>query len=235
MESKSCEGISHVWLLVIPTTVACQAPLSIKFSRQEYLSGLPFPSPKDLPDSEIKGIYEGIRTNFPSIIIQIPLYNVQTTDPQQELCSWMVLMIWVGWTNLLPFNGIKRSITRKPQNSGLPSKEEKPRDPINQPSRCNTQEGLLSIAQTGWLWSPGRQSTPNSKLGELFICKKTILSAYYIRVTKWLVTRLQSNPIGTNFAGYMFTKQSYWHKFRGLSFKLKAILLVQTARAFVQT
>ena len=37
----------------------------------------------------------------------------------------------------------------KTQNSGLPSKEEKPRDPINQPSRCTTQEGLLSVAQTG--------------------------------------------------------------------------------------
>ena len=41
--------------------------------------------------------------------------------------------------------------------------------------------------------------------------------------------------MGTNFAGYMFTKHSYWHKLRGLWFKLKAILLVQTARAFVQT
>ena len=37
----------------------------------------------------------------------------------------------------------------KTQNSGLRPKEEKPRDPINQPSRCNTQEGLLSVAQTG--------------------------------------------------------------------------------------
>ena len=91
----------------------------------------------------------------------------------------------------------------KTQNSGLRSKEEKPRDPINQSSRCNTQECLLSVAQTRWLWSPGRQNTPtNSKLGKLFICKKTILSAYYIRVTKWLVTCLQSNPIGTNFAGF---------------------------------
>ena len=34
---------------------------------------------------------------------------------------------------------------------------------------------------------------------------------------------------------YMFTKQSYWHKLRGLLFKFKAILLVQTAQAFVQT
>ena len=31
-------------------TIACQPPLSVGFSRQEYLSGLPFPSPGDLPD-----------------------------------------------------------------------------------------------------------------------------------------------------------------------------------------
>ena len=37
----------------------------------------------------------------------------------------------------------------KTQNSGLRSKEEKWRDPINQPSRCNTKEGILSVAQTG--------------------------------------------------------------------------------------
>ena len=34
--------------LVIPWTVACKAPLSMGFSRQEYWSGLPFPSPGDL-------------------------------------------------------------------------------------------------------------------------------------------------------------------------------------------
>ena len=35
-------------------TVACQAPLSMGFSRQEYWSGLPFPSPEDLPDPGIE-------------------------------------------------------------------------------------------------------------------------------------------------------------------------------------
>ena len=35
-------------------TVAHQAPLFIEFSRQEYWSGLPFPSPGDLPDPGIK-------------------------------------------------------------------------------------------------------------------------------------------------------------------------------------
>ena len=40
--------------LVTPWTVAYQAPLSTEFSRQEYWSGSPFPSPGDLPDPGIK-------------------------------------------------------------------------------------------------------------------------------------------------------------------------------------
>ena len=39
---------------VIPWTVACQAPLSIGFSRQEYWSGLPYPPPGNLPDLGIE-------------------------------------------------------------------------------------------------------------------------------------------------------------------------------------
>ena len=41
-------------LFVIPWTVAHQAPLSMEFSREEYWSGLPFPSPGELPDPGIK-------------------------------------------------------------------------------------------------------------------------------------------------------------------------------------
>ena len=39
---------SCAWLFVTPWTVAHQAPLSMGFSGQEYWSGLPFPSPRDL-------------------------------------------------------------------------------------------------------------------------------------------------------------------------------------------
>ena len=42
--------LSRVQLLATPWTVAYQAPPSMEFSRQEYWSGLPFPSPGDLPD-----------------------------------------------------------------------------------------------------------------------------------------------------------------------------------------
>ena len=38
--------------LATPWTVACQAPPAMGFSRQEYWSGLPFPSPGHLPDRD---------------------------------------------------------------------------------------------------------------------------------------------------------------------------------------
>ena len=39
--------LSHIQLFVTQWTVACQAPLSMGFSRQEYWSGLPFPTPEE--------------------------------------------------------------------------------------------------------------------------------------------------------------------------------------------
>ena len=45
---------SRIGLSVTPWTVACQAPLSMGFSRHEYWRGLSFPSPGDLPDPGIK-------------------------------------------------------------------------------------------------------------------------------------------------------------------------------------
>ena len=50
--------LSHVLLCATPWTVACQAPLSVGFPRQEYWSGLPFSSPGDFP-------YPGIEPRSP--------------------------------------------------------------------------------------------------------------------------------------------------------------------------
>ena len=46
--------LSHVRVFATPWMVAYQAPLSTGFSRQEYWSGLPFPSPGDLPNPGIE-------------------------------------------------------------------------------------------------------------------------------------------------------------------------------------
>ena len=51
---KEVKLLSHVQLFVTPWTVTYQAPPSLGFFRQEYWSGLPFPSPGDLPDPGIK-------------------------------------------------------------------------------------------------------------------------------------------------------------------------------------
>ena len=48
------KSLSRVRLFVTPCTVAHQAPPSMGFSRQEYWSGLPLPSPGDLPDPGIE-------------------------------------------------------------------------------------------------------------------------------------------------------------------------------------
>ena len=50
------QSLSPVQLFATPWPVASQAPLSMEFSRQEYWSGLPFPSPRDLPDSGIETV-----------------------------------------------------------------------------------------------------------------------------------------------------------------------------------
>ena len=48
--------LSHVYSFETPWTIAHQAPLSVGFSRQAYWSVLPFPSPEDLLDAEIKPV-----------------------------------------------------------------------------------------------------------------------------------------------------------------------------------
>ena len=58
--STKVKSLSHVRLFVTPWTVAYQAPPSMEFSRQEYWSGLPFPSPEDLPNS-------GTEPGFPAL------------------------------------------------------------------------------------------------------------------------------------------------------------------------
>ena len=54
MRISSVQLPSCVRLFETPRTVACQASLSMEFSRQEYWSGLSFPPPGDLPHPGIK-------------------------------------------------------------------------------------------------------------------------------------------------------------------------------------
>ena len=56
--------LSRVWLFATPWTVAHQAPLSMGFLRQQYWSGLQFPSPGDLPDPGIETMPPALAGRF---------------------------------------------------------------------------------------------------------------------------------------------------------------------------
>ena len=136
----------------------------------------------------------------------------------------------------------------KTQNSGLRSKEEKLRDPINQPSRCSTQEGLLSVAQTGDSDLLGGRAPRTANWASFLYAKKPYyqhitygLQSDWLHVCKAILlvqtsrgTCLQSNPIGTNFAGFCSNlKQFYWYKRRGLLFKLRRPRAFQLSRGLL--
>ena len=59
--AKSCPTLATPW------TVACQASLSMGFSRQEYWSGLPFPSPGDLANPRTEAGSPALQVDFVSI------------------------------------------------------------------------------------------------------------------------------------------------------------------------
>ena len=74
------KSLSCVRLFATPWTVAHKAPLSMGFSRQEYWSGLPFPSPGDLPDP-------GIEHRSPALQA-----DALTSEPPGNAVSWVLLL-----------------------------------------------------------------------------------------------------------------------------------------------
>ena len=89
------KSLSHVRLFATPWNVAYQAPLSMGFSRQEYWSGLPFPSPGDLPNP-------GIEPRSPSLWADA----LTSEPPGKPLLS----IIW-------PSNSIPRSLSERTENT----------------------------------------------------------------------------------------------------------------------
>ena len=72
--SVCSEGTQFCLTLCNPWTVAHKAPLSMGFSRQEYWSGLPFPSPGHLPDAGIEpGIPPFQADSLPSELPENPI------------------------------------------------------------------------------------------------------------------------------------------------------------------
>ena len=74
------KSLSRVRLFATPWTVAYQAPPSMGFSRQECWSGVPFPSPGDLPDP---GIEPGSPVLQADALLSEPPQNEGDKTPQE--------------------------------------------------------------------------------------------------------------------------------------------------------
>ena len=78
--------------LETPWTVACQAPLSMGFPRQEYWNGLPFPSPGDIPNPGTKPSSPALQVSSLSLSHQVsPLINCKRSENQ-----WMYVGMQAG-------------------------------------------------------------------------------------------------------------------------------------------
>ena len=87
------KSISRVWLFVTPWTVAHQAPPSMGFSRQEYWSWLPFPSPRDFPET-------GIEPRSPALQA-----DTLTSEP-------LLLFLSIGWNKTLNLSVLQVPLLR---------------------------------------------------------------------------------------------------------------------------
>ena len=77
---------SHVQLFATLWTVACQAPLSMGFSRQDYLSGLPCLPPGDLPNQGIKSM-----SHYVSWFSRQVLYHLCHLGSPQRILEWVAI------------------------------------------------------------------------------------------------------------------------------------------------
>ena len=91
--AKSC------LILVTPWTVACQAPMSMGFSRQEDWSGQPFPFPGYLPDSEIEHTCSALQAD------SLPLSQLRSPKTHNfegyRAYTWASKKVWEAETPLL--------------------------------------------------------------------------------------------------------------------------------------
>ena len=121
------QSLHCVWLFVTPWTAACQPPLSMKFCRQEYWNGLPFPLPGDLPNPEI----ESVSLKSPALAVvfftsstiweaQAPVHGLQrvrydlAAKQQQSYCTYFIFLSLIVTNEVTALQMEKQSLNNLP-------------------------------------------------------------------------------------------------------------------------
>jgi len=106
------ELLSHVWLFATSWTIAFQALLSVEFSRQEYYSGLPFPTPEDFP---------GPGSKPTSLASPVLIGRVFATAPPRKLSSGKAVLLICDSYQIFPqfrtFHQLPISLREEPQTA----------------------------------------------------------------------------------------------------------------------
>ena len=95
LSQKNCCFVakSEVWLFATPWTVDHQALLSMGFLRTKYWNGLPFPSPRELPNPEIESTPSAWQAD------SLPLSHLRSPS-QKNKCTYMVRIRTQFWQNI---------------------------------------------------------------------------------------------------------------------------------------
>ena len=119
---------SCVWLCVTLWTAACQASLSVGFSRQEYCSGLLCPPPGDLPDLGVEPA--SLRSNLHWQVVSLPLVHTWEAPlciityslladmklTQEHIFSWL---LWgcQSWLKVSQYTTVNTVVNLSPQTT----------------------------------------------------------------------------------------------------------------------
>ena len=103
--------LTCVWLFVTPWTVAHQAPQSLGFSRQEYWSGLPFPSPGELPDPGIEPRSPALRAD--ALTSEPPWKQICENNQQYQPKTFSFKMYYLEKVAILSSIKLRRQYRRK--------------------------------------------------------------------------------------------------------------------------
>ena len=114
------KSLSHVWLFATPWTVASQASPSMGFSRQVYWSGLPFPSPGDLPNPGMEPRFLALQVD--SLLFKPPWKikeDVQMINNHMTRCSiWLAIReMQIKTMMRCDFTPIRMAIIKKTDNN----------------------------------------------------------------------------------------------------------------------